>query len=120
MPTATERLPYLRGAEPGDQLRVLVIDDEPLHAEAVAESLQRMGHDCTIATSGAEGARKIEHDEYEVVLTHLLMEDMNGLAILRKARRELPDSEVVVITGHADYKSVVEAMKQGAFNYLEK
>jgi two-component system response regulator HydG len=120
MPTATERLPYLRGAEPGDQLRVLIIDDEPLHAEAVAESLQRMGHDCTIATSGAEGARKIEHDGFDVVLTDLLMEDMNGLAILRKAKRELPDAEVVVLTGHADYKSAVEAMKQGAFNYLEK
>jgi two-component system response regulator HydG len=79
-----------------------------------------MGHDCTIATSGAEGARKIEHDEYDVILTDLLMEDMNGLAILRKAKRELPDAEVVVITGHADYKTAVEAMKQGAFNYLEK
>jgi two-component system response regulator HydG len=120
MPIATERLPYLRGTEPGDQLRVLIIDDEPLHAEAVAESLQRMGHDCTIATSGAEGARKIEHDEFDVILTDLLMEDMNGLAILRKAKRDLPDAEVVVITGHADYKSAVEAMKQGAFNYLEK
>jgi two-component system response regulator HydG len=120
MPTATERLPYLRGTEPGDQLRVLIIDDEPLHAEAVAESLQRMGHDCTIATSGAEGARKMDHDQFDVVLTDLLMEDMNGLAILRKARRGLPDAEVVVITGHADYKSAVEAMKQGAFNYLEK
>jgi two-component system response regulator HydG len=120
MSTATERLPYLRGPELGDPLRVLIIDDEPLHAEAVAESLQRMGHDCTIATSGEEGARKIEQDEYDVVLTDLLMEDMNGLAILRKARRELPDAEVVVITGHADYKTAVEAIKQGAFNYLEK
>src|SRR5215469_15981087 len=115
MPTATERLPYLRGPESGDQLRVLVIDDEPLHAEAVAESLRRMGHDCTIATSGAEGARRIEHGEYDVVLTDLLMEDMNGLAILRKARRDLPDAEVVVITGHGDTRSAVEAMKQGAF-----
>src|SRR5262249_41893911 len=120
MPTATERLPYLPGTTSSEPLRVLVIDDEPLHAEAVAESLRRMGHDCTIATSGAEGARKIEHEEFDVVLTDLLMEDMNGLAILRKARRDLPDPDVVVITGHADIKSAVEAMKQGAFNYLEK
>jgi two-component system response regulator HydG len=120
MPTPTERLPYLRGPEPGDQLRILVIDDEPLHAEAVAESLRRMGHDCTIATSGGEGARTIEHDAFDVILTDLLMDDTNGLAILRKAKRELPEAEVVVITGHADYKTAVEAMKQGAFNYLEK
>jgi two-component system response regulator HydG len=62
----------------------------------------------------------MEHDHFDVVLTDLLMEDMNGLAILRKAKRDLPDAEVVVITGHADYRSAVEAMKQGAFNYLEK
>ncbi|HXG08953.1 MAG TPA: sigma 54-interacting transcriptional regulator [Gemmataceae bacterium] len=104
----------------GEPLRVLVIDDEEHHAEAVAESLQRVGYECVVATSGAAGARKIEQDEFDVVLTDLRMEDMDGLAILRKARQELPDAEVVVITGHGDVKTAVEAMQQGAANYLEK
>src|SRR5207245_8208393 len=59
-------------------------------------------------------------EDFDVILTDLRMEDMDGLAILRKARKELPNAEVVVITGHGDVKSAVEAIKQGAANYLTK
>jgi two-component system response regulator HydG len=104
----------------GERLRVLIIDDEEFHAEAVAESLQRVGYDCVIATSGLAGAKKIENEDFDVVLTDLRMPDMDGLAILRKAKEEVPDAEVVVITGHGDVKTAVEAIKQGAANYLSK
>jgi two-component system response regulator HydG len=104
----------------GEQIRVLIIDDEQAHAEAVAESLERVGYECVIATSGAVGARKIAEEEFDVVLTDLRMEDMDGLAILRKTRQDLPDAEVVVITGYGDVKTAVEAIKQGAANYLTK
>jgi two-component system response regulator HydG len=104
----------------GEPLRVLVIDDEERHAEAVAESLERVGYECVIATSGSAGAKRIEQDEYDVVLTDLRMEDMDGLAIVRKARQDLPDAEVVVITGYGDVKTAVEAIKEGAANYLTK
>jgi two-component system response regulator HydG len=104
----------------GEQLRVLVIDDHPAHAEIVAEILQRAGYDCTIATSGAEGLRKIETEPWDVVLTDLKMADVDGMAIVRKAREELPEAEVVVITGYADVKTAVEAIKLGAANFLTK
>ncbi len=120
MPTATERLPYLRGSEAGDHLRVLVIDDEELHAEAVAEGLKRMGYDCIIATTGASALRRIDHDQFDVILTDLLLGDMSGLAIVRRARQALPGAEVVVITGHGDEESASEAVRQGASNYLAK
>src|SRR5437762_7465458 len=103
-----------------EPLRVLVIDDEEFHAEAVAESLQRVGYECVIATSGSAGARKIEQEDFDVVLTDLRMEDMDGLAILRKAKQDLPDAEVVLITGHGDVKTAVQAMQQGAAHYLLK
>src|SRR5262245_52024724 len=103
-----------------EPIRVLVIDDEQAHAEVVAESLERVGYQCVIATSGSAGARRIEQEDFDVVLTDLRMEDMDGLAILRKAKQELPDSEVVVITGFGDVKTAVEAIKQGAANYLTK
>jgi two-component system, NtrC family, response regulator HydG len=105
---------------PGEGLQVLVIDDEPLHAEAVAESLERVGYQCTVATSGAAGAKLIDQDEFDLVLTDLRMADLDGLAVLRKTRQEQPDAEVIVITGHGDVKTAVEAMRQGASNYLEK
>jgi len=103
-----------------DQIRVLIIDDEPAHAEAVAESLRRVGYDCAVATSSSVGARKIEEDDFDIVLTDLRMEGMDGLAILRKAKEASPDAEVVVITGHGDVKTAVKAIKQGAANYLTK
>src|SRR6202030_1784575 len=65
-------------------------------------------------------ARRIEQEEFDVILTDLRMADMDGLAILRKARQDLPEAEVVLITGHGDVKTAVEAIKQGAANYLTK
>ncbi len=104
----------------GEGLKVLVIDDEKAHAEVVAESLERVGYECVVATSGTAGARLIEHDEFDVIITDLKMADLDGLAILRKARQDLPEAEVVMITGHGDVKTAVEAIKQGAANYLTK
>src|ERR1700749_3401092 len=89
----------------GDPLRVLVIDDERFHAEAVAESLERVGYSCVVATRGSAGARKIQQEDCDVVLTDLRMSDMHGLAIPRKSKHDLPDAEVVAITGHGDVKT---------------
>jgi two-component system response regulator HydG len=104
----------------GEGLKVLVIDDERAHAEVVAESLERVGYECVIATSGTSGARLIDSDEFDVIITDLKMADLDGLAILRKARESLPEAEVIMITGHGDVKTAVEAIKQGAANYLTK
>jgi two-component system response regulator HydG len=101
-------------------LRVLIIDDEKAHAEAVAESLERQDYECVVATTGSAGARKIEDEDWDVILTDLKMPDMDGLEIVRRAKQEQPDAEVVVITGHGDVKTAVEAMQRGAVNYLQK
>src|SRR5260370_34479260 len=104
----------------GEGLKVLVIDDEKAHAEVVAEGLEGVGYECLVDTSGTAGARLIENDEFDVIITDLKMADLDGLAILRKARQELPEAEVVMITGHGDVKTAVEAIKQGAAHYLAK
>src|SRR5204863_8557090 len=97
-----------------------IIDDEPLHAEAVGEVLERVGYQCAVATTGAACARKIEGEDWAVILTDRRMPDMDGMAILRKAKQEHPDTEVVVLTGHGDVKTAVEALQQGALSYLQK
>jgi two-component system response regulator HydG len=117
MATANNLVPVEKPA--GESLRVLVIDDEPLHAEAVAESLQRVGYETVVATSGSAGAKKIDHDEFDVVITDLRMHDVDGLAILKKVKQDQPDAEVIVITGHADFKTGAQAVQQGAL-YLPK
>ncbi len=104
----------------GEAIRVLVVDDQEAHAQAVAESLERIGYECQVATSGPEGAKKIEDEDFAVIITDLRMDALDGLALLRKAKLELPDAEVVLITGHGDIKSAVAAMQQGAATYLTK
>jgi two-component system response regulator HydG len=103
-----------------DPLRVLVIDDDRPLAQAVAESLTRKGHACTVATSGKAGAAKIDDGEFDVVLTDLRMNDLDGLAIVKLVREKLPDAEVYVVTGYGEVKTAVEAMKLGAAHYLLK
>src|SRR3954470_7876788 len=107
-------------APSAEALRVLVVDDDRLHAETVAEVLEKVGYQCTVATSGKGGAAAIDRDEFDVVLTDLRMNDFDGLAILRKVKADQPEAEVVVITGFGDVKTAVEAIKLGAVHYLVK
>ena len=103
-----------------DRLRVLVIDDDPAHAEVVSESLARVDYDCATETSGAAALKRLERDEFDVVVTDLRLGDLSGMEVVRTARQERPDAAVVVVTGHADIKTAVEAMQLGATHYLEK
>ncbi len=103
-----------------EKIRVLVVDDEESHAVAVAESLGRVGYDCVVATSGAEALRLIEEQVFDIVITDLVMQGVGGMEVLAKAKRELPDAEVVILTGHSTIKGAVTAMQAGASNYLIK
>ena len=101
-------------------VRALLVDNDKDHAEAMAESLDRIGHTCTIATSGPEGAQLIRNRQFDIIVTDLVMNELDGMEILAIAREYLPDAEVILVTGHASVPKAVEAMQQGAFNFLEK
>jgi two-component system response regulator HydG len=102
------------------QIRVLVVDDDEPHAQAVAESLERVGYECVVANTGREGIRLIEEQNFDIVLTDLIMDGVGGLEVLAKAKSELPDAEVVILTGHSTVKTAVTAMQAGATTYLTK
>lgn len=104
----------------GVPIRVLIVDDDEGHAQAVAGSLAPIGCDSTIATSGGRGVQLIESEMFDVVVTDMRMDDVDGLAILTKAKEELPEAEVIVVTGHGSINSAVTAMQHGAFTYLPK
>ena len=103
-----------------EQLHVLVVDDEKPHAETVAEILERKGYRTTVATSGKEGAKKIENQEFDLIITDLKMADLDGLAILKKAKEVQQETEVMVVTGFGDVKTAVTALQEGASHYLLK
>ena len=116
----TSRAAHKRPAAAGAPIRVLIVDNEASHAEAVAESLERVGYPCTVATSGPQGAKLIERDSFDLLITDLVMNDVDGLQLLALAKQKLPDVEVILVTGHGTIPSAVTAMQQGAFNYLLK
>ena len=101
-------------------LKLLVIDNEAAHARAMTESLEKVGYTCEVATSGPEAAGLVERETYDIIITDMVMNDVDGMKILKLARERLPDCEVVMVTGHATVPVAVEAMQKGAFNFLEK
>ncbi|MDB4749950.1 sigma-54 dependent transcriptional regulator [Rubripirellula sp.] len=101
-------------------LKLLVIDNEAAHARAMTESLEKVGYTCEVATSGPEAAKLVERETYDIIITDMVMNDVDGMKILKLARERLPDCEVVMVTGHATVPVAVEAMQKGAFNFLEK
>jgi len=100
--------------------RLLVIDDEAIALRNLSHILRKEGYDVTTRQSGPGGLKELEQGQFDVVLTDLRMEKVDGMAILRRARELLPDGEVIVITGYATLDSAVTAMKQGAFHYIAK
>lgn len=100
--------------------RVLIIDNDEPHALTVADGLERVGFTCSTATSGTEGLKKVENEEFDVIITDLVMNDVDGLEVLARAKNDQPDAEVILVTGHGTVPSAVSAMQQGAFNYLLK
>ena len=112
--------PVTPDAGPAGAVRVLVVDNDIVHARTMGEGLGRLGHDVTVVGSGGEGARRIEQEAFDIVVTDLMMNDIGGLEILARAKKAAPETEVIVVTGHGTIPSAVSAMQQGAFTYLQK
>ncbi|MBR5627265.1 MAG: sigma-54-dependent Fis family transcriptional regulator, partial [Thermoguttaceae bacterium] len=110
------------GEETGkESLDVLVIDDEPAHADVVAASLERIGAECIIVHSEKEAFQEIEKKFFDVVVTDLMLEQSDGgLTILKRVKERAPETEVIVMTAFSGVETAVEAMREGAFNYLQK
>lgn len=99
---------------------VLIVDDEVDHAQVVAETLERSGYRCTLATSGQQGLDFINRGAYDLIVTDIVMKDVDGMEILKTAKKQIPGVEVVMLTGQGTIKSAVAAMQEGAFTYITK
>jgi two-component system, NtrC family, response regulator AtoC len=100
--------------------RILVADDEEGVRTFLAETLERAGHEVTQVADGAAALRAAHEEPFDVVLTDLRMPGTDGMAVVRTVRTEQPDVEVIVLTAFGDVATAVEAMKLGAFDYLQK
>lgn len=100
--------------------RILVVDDEEGVRTFVAEALEMSGHDVEQAPDGLAGAKILTQRAFEVLITDLKMPGLDGLGLLRTARARQPELQVIVLTAHGTVTGAVDAMKEGAFDYLQK
>jgi len=100
--------------------RILVVDDEPLMQEFLIEALERNSYHVDMAESGKEALEKINNNFYHLVITDVRMPNIGGMEILKETKRKYPESGVIMVTAYGTVESAVEAMKQGAFDYITK
>jgi two-component system, NtrC family, nitrogen regulation response regulator NtrX len=99
---------------------ILVIDDEKAIRKALNEILTFEGFKVDEAADGAEGAKKIEDNTYDCILCDIKMPKMDGIEVLQRAQEIKPDVPFIVISGHGNIDTAVEAVKKGAFDYISK
>ena len=99
---------------------LLVVDDEPQMLIAINETLRRKGYAVTTAGSGMEALCRLKERYYQLVLTDLRMPEVSGLDLLKKVKTLSPQTPVVLLTAYGTIQNAVDAMRQGAFDYLLK
>lgn len=104
----------------GPTANILVVDDHARARQSMADILQSAGHVITCCSSAVEALEQLASLAPDVILTDLKMPGMSGLELIRELERRGVDAQVVMVTAHASVASAVEAMRHGAFDYIEK
>jgi len=100
--------------------KLLVVDDDAVALNNLTHILKKEGYQIKSTQSGTQALKYIEQEEFNVILTDLKMEKVDGMRLLKRAKELYPDTEVVMITGFATVDSAIEAMKAGAYYYIAK
>lgn len=100
--------------------KILVIDDEVVFARSVAHALSRNGHECWSLASAEEGIASLEAHRPDIILLDVKLAGMSGLEALRKLTSLDPDLIVIIVTAYSSVQSAVAAMKDGAYDYIQK
>ena len=102
------------------QPRILVVDDEAIARENLTHVLSQEGYETIDVETGDLALHELKKCEYEIVLTDLMLPGMNGIEILDYIKTEHPETQVIVITGHATIPTAVSAIQKGAHSYIAK
>ncbi|KIH76224.1 two component, sigma54 specific, transcriptional regulator, Fis family [Geoalkalibacter ferrihydriticus] len=103
-----------------DEARILVVDDESVIREGIRRILENNKYRVDVAASGQVAVERLQEDDFDIVVTDLKMPGMSGMEVLKAIRILQPDVPVIIITGYSTVDTAVEAMKNGAFDYLAK
>ncbi len=100
--------------------QILVIDDEAHNHQALTLLLSHSGYQVQSATTGEEALEIMQKTPFEIIITDLFLPGVSGIDILKRVKEDSPYTSVILITGNASAETAVEAMKEGAFDYITK
>lgn len=100
--------------------RILIVEDEEMALINLEHILKKQDYEIVTAGTGTQGLEIVRNERFDVVLTDLRMEKVDGMKILEESRKANPGCEVIMITGYATVDSAIEAMKKGAYHYISK
>lgn len=103
-----------------EKIRILLVDDEIINLENLRHYLTKQGYSLQVAESGYVAIELIDNHVFDLVITDLKMEGIDGCQVMDYSKKKLPDAEVIIMTGYATVNSAVEAMARGAYYYLPK
>src|SRR5262245_147733 len=101
-------------------LEVLIVEDEDILREQVAQLLPMLGYRVRVAADAAAALAELDHSLPDIILTDLMLPDQPGYSVLEQSQRRQPGLPVLVMTAYASLESAIEALKQGAYDYLLK
>lgn len=105
---------------PHKSLRVLFVDDERSLQEFMRSELPRLGHEVTVCADGREALKVLEKGKFDAAILDLRMPGMTGIEVLDHLKQASPDTEAIIMTGHASMETSIEALRLGAFDYVTK
>ncbi len=100
--------------------RILLVDDERIALRNLEHVLSKEGYAISATQSGTHALELLDAQPFDLVLTDMKMDKVDGMMLLRRCKSQHPDTEVIMLTGYATLESAVEAMKEGAFHYIAK
>ncbi len=103
-----------------DKLKIMVLDDEPIVCRRLKPALEKQGYEVDTFTESTEAMEQIRHIDYDIIITDLKMKGIDGMQLLGEAKRRLPRTEVIVITGFATMETAKESFQQGVFDFIAK
>jgi DNA-binding NtrC family response regulator len=102
------------------KLQVLVLDDEPIVGKLLKLALSKMGCEVEAYDNPAAAFRRIDEKEFDVVISDVVMGEIDGLQVLDRVRQRFPRAKVIMITGYAMMSMARSAMEKGAFDFIAK
>lgn len=99
---------------------ILIVDDEAIILRTINKELKADGYEVMMAADGEKGVALLNRKRFDLVVTDLMMEGVDGLQVLKQAKNIDPELPVIILTGHGDIRSAIDALRLGADDYLLK